>query len=288
MCNINPVNISIILYEQAYRNLICIGRHFDCAKNSLRNNKKKKKTPGHTRKDTQRQKQQTTVEAPPRNGQQKTHWRTQIDPKRPQLSPPAPSRHTQDIRPVRAMGLLSTSATPPKTQRRTNDEDPTATNNRHDEAKKNKKKKNPDPGGPDQPEHQVLTDPPKRPRIEPPQRTRLIRRRATKEGSKVINRDWANHHACSPSHHIHVACFPNTSKNDLTKLSTKTLQAYISPNPYTKSPSQLNKSITCKQQDSTSQELQQSTRLGFIYGVCFVIVCSISLLLLVPREGCAP
>ena len=37
---------------------------------------------------------------------------------------------------------------------------------------------------------------------------RPTHRRATKEGSKAINRDWAKHQACRLPHHIHVT--PNT------------------------------------------------------------------------------
>ena len=47
------------------------------------------------------------------------------------------------------------------------------------------------------------------------------RRRATKEVSKVINRDWVNYHACSLSYYIYVVLNLYISKNDFTKLSTK-------------------------------------------------------------------
>ena len=45
--------------------------------------------------------------------------------------------------------------------------------------------------------------------------------RTTKEGSKVINRDWVNYHACSLSYDIYVVSNLYISKNDFTKLSAK-------------------------------------------------------------------
>ena len=49
----------------------------------------------------------------------------------------------------------------------------------------------------------------------------LTRRRATKERSKVINRDWIKYYACSLSYYINVVPNLNISKNDFMKLSAK-------------------------------------------------------------------
>ena len=56
---------------------------------------------------------------------------------------------------------------------------------------------------------------------------RPAHRRAIKEGSKVINRDWVNNHACSLSYNIYVVPNLFISKKDFTKLGMKSLQAYI-------------------------------------------------------------
>ena len=47
------------------------------------------------------------------------------------------------------------------------------------------------------------------------------RRRATKEGSKVINRNWVNYNVCSLSYYIYVVPNLYMSKNDFMKLSAK-------------------------------------------------------------------
>ena len=47
------------------------------------------------------------------------------------------------------------------------------------------------------------------------------RTRATKEGSKVINSDWANYHACSLLYYIYAVPNLYISKNNFTKLSAK-------------------------------------------------------------------
>ena len=44
-----------------------------------------------------------------------------------------------------------------------------------------------------------------------------------KEGSKVINRDWVNNHACSLSYYIYVVPNLFISKNDFTKLDTEVI-----------------------------------------------------------------
>ena len=44
---------------------------------------------------------------------------------------------------------------------------------------------------------------------------------ATKEGSKVINRDWVNYHACSLSYYIYVVPNLYISKDNITKLKLK-------------------------------------------------------------------
>ena len=49
----------------------------------------------------------------------------------------------------------------------------------------------------------------------------MTRRRATKEGNKVIKCDWINYHACSLSYHIYVVPNLYISKNDFMKLSAK-------------------------------------------------------------------
>ena len=51
------------------------------------------------------------------------------------------------------------------------------------------------------------------------------RRCVTKEGSKVINRDWVNYHACSLSYYIYVVPNLYISKNDFTKLSAKVISS---------------------------------------------------------------
>ena len=44
---------------------------------------------------------------------------------------------------------------------------------------------------------------------------------ATKERSKVINRDWIKYYACNLSYYINVVPNLNISKNDFMKLSAK-------------------------------------------------------------------
>ena len=51
----------------------------------------------------------------------------------------------------------------------------------------------------------------------------LTRRRAIKEGSKVINRDWVNNYACSLSYNIYVVPNLFISKNDFTKLGSEVI-----------------------------------------------------------------
>lgn len=46
---------------------------------------------------------------------------------------------------------------------------------------------------------------------------------AIKEGSKVANRDWVNHHACSLFNYIYVVPNLNISMYDFTKLGTKVI-----------------------------------------------------------------
>ena len=57
----------------------------------------------------------------------------------------------------------------------------------------------------------------------------MTRRHAVKEGSKVINRDWFNSHACSMSYNIYVVPNQFISKNDFTKLGTELIASiYLS------------------------------------------------------------
>ena len=48
-------------------------------------------------------------------------------------------------------------------------------------------------------------------------------RRATKERSKVINRNWVNYHACSLLYYIYVMPNLYISKNEFTKLSAESI-----------------------------------------------------------------
>ena len=58
-------------------------------------------------------------------------------------------------------------------------------------------------------------------RPEPTYSLRFDPWRATKEGSKAINRDWVNYHACSVSYYIYVVSNLCISKNEFTKFSAK-------------------------------------------------------------------
>ena len=100
-------------------------------------------------------------------------------------------------------------------QRWNNDEDSTARNNWNAELKEHQQL---DTDWPDQSlgiRHQLTY-------LKSLGRSRLwvwcpTRRRATKEGSKVINCDWVNNHACSLSYYIYVVPNLYISKNDFTK-----------------------------------------------------------------------
>ena len=52
-------------------------------------------------------------------------------------------------------------------------------------------------------------------------------RRAIKEGSKVINRDWFNHYACYLSHYIYVICNTFVTYEFLSELIRKISPNYI-------------------------------------------------------------
>ena len=59
-----------------------------------------------------------------------------------------------------------------------------------------------DPGGPDQ--RQIIKPQPTALKVFRSIIKSEVRRRAIKGGSKVVNRDWANHQACSLSYQLHV------------------------------------------------------------------------------------
>ena len=53
-----------------------------------------------------------------------------------------------------------------------------------------------------------------------------IHRRATKEGSKATNRDWAKHQACRLSHYIYVISNTFVTNDNFTELITKINPTY--------------------------------------------------------------
>ena len=61
-------------------------------------------------------------------------------------------------------------------------------------------------------------------------------RRAIKEGSKVINRDWAKHKACRLSHYIYVISNTFVTNDNFSELIRKINPTYNFLNLYTKSP----------------------------------------------------
>ena len=60
-------------------------------------------------------------------------------------------------------------------------------------------------------------------------------RRAIKEGSKVVNRDWVNHQACTLSHNMYVVS-SSFITNDIFNGSEKSFRPKYFLNFYTKSP----------------------------------------------------